>query len=386
MDIEASLKNFRWGLVVLAAALLVGLTWFAHGKFKTVKVASSQPTPVSAATVGVADVTISIGALGAAQAWQAVVIRAQVSGRLKRVAVREGAEVKEGELIAELDSAPYRALLLQAQGALERDKAQLEIARLDLERYQRLLALDSIARSQVDTQKALVTQREGTVLIDQGSVDSAQVNLNYCRIASPVTGRVGVRLVDAGNLVSATDAGGILTITQMVPMAVTFSVAEGDFRKLADASAAFSRPLTAVAYSQDTGILLGSGQLNVTDNHVDAASGTVQMKARFENTDKKLWPGQFVNVRIALNTLSNAVIVPSAAINRGPNGAFVYVVGTDRKVIARPIAVTTIQNGNAVITKGLEVGETVVTDGQISLKPGLAVVIHNPTAAVAATP
>lgn len=374
---QTSLR-LRWGLL-LAAAVVIGLcSWLAFGRHKPDKIQATLPVSVSAARVAMADIPVAIQALGAAQAWQGVVIRAQVNGRLQRVTVQEGAEVKAGDLIAEIDPAPYRALLVQAQGALKRDQAQLELAQLDLKRYHQLAAQDSIALQQVDTQGAQVKELEGTVLADDGAVDSAQVNLAYCRITSPVTGRVGVRLVDAGNLVGTSDTNGIITINQLEPIAVVFSVPQADFQRLSDASDAFSRSLATQAYSQDTGVLLGAGELTVADNHVDASSGTVQLKARFPNTSRKLWPGQFVNVRLTLKVLHNVMMIPSTAVNRGPEQTFAYVIGADRKVSVSPITVASIEDTKAVIAAGLQPGQTVVTDGQMSLKPGSTVIVREP--------
>jgi multidrug efflux system membrane fusion protein len=206
-------------------------------------------------------------------------------------------------------------------------------------------------------------------MVDKGSVAAAQVNVNYTRILSPVTGRVGVRLVDAGNLVSVNDTTGIITINEVTPIAVTFTVPQGDFQRLANLSNGFSKPLATQALSQETGAPLGVGQLNVTDNHVDPSTGTVQMKARFPNADRKLWPGQFVNVRLTVQTLQHAVTVPASAVNQGPNGPFVFVVNDDRARV-QPVKVTTTQDLTAVIQDGIKPGDTVVTDGQLSLRAG----------------
>jgi len=248
-----------------------------------------------------------------------------------------------------------------------------------------LAAQDSIAHQQADDQAALVKQDEGTVKVDQGAVAAAQVNVNYCRIVSPVSGRIGVRLIDPGNIVSPSITTGIISVNQIVPISVTFTVPQGDFQRLSDASNAFSRTLTTEAFSQETGADLGSGELVVADNHVDPSTGTVEMKARFANLSKRLWPGQFVNVRLTLQTLPQAIAIPAAAVNQGPKGAFAYVVGPDNKVQARPIVVLTSQDQTAVIRSGLSIGETVVTDGQMSLKPGATVRIRQAAPAQAAS-
>jgi multidrug efflux system membrane fusion protein len=318
---------------------------------------------------------ISISGLGAAQAWKSVLINTQVNGMLTYVAP-EGTDVPAGALLAQIQVAPYQAVLTQAQGALRRDQALLAGARVDLARFQKLAAQDSIAKQQVDDQTALVKQDEGTVLLDQGAVAAAQVNVNYCTIRSPVAGRVGVRLIDPGNIVTTAITTGIVSVNQVEPIAVTFSVPQGDFRKLSSVSNAFTRAMPAEALSQETNQPLGMGELNIADNHVDPTTGTVELKAQFPNTSRALWPGQFINVRLTLQTLPNAITIPAAAVNQGPKGAYVYVVGAGNKVSMRPVTVSTTQDTTAIIQSGLSAGETVVTDGQMSLKPGLTVAVQ----------
>lgn len=365
----AAKGRFRWGFVVLAAVVVGLCAWLAFGGKKVAKAPPSPVVAVTTAKVAVRDFPMVVTALGAAQAWQGVLIRAQVSGRLLAVPVAEGSEVKAGQTVALIDPAPYRAALMQAQGALHRDQALLDAAKIDLARYQKLAAQNSIASQQVDTQAALVKQHEGTVMVDQGSVAAAQVNVNYTTIKSPVTGRVGVRLVDPGNLVSTTDTTGIITINEVTPIAVTFTIPEGDFQRLANASNGFRKPLLTEALSQETNASVGTGLLSVTDNHVDPSTGTVQMKAKFANEKRALWPGQFVNVRLTVQTLPHAMTVPSTAVNQGPNGPFIFVVN-DNKAAMHPVQVITTQDATAVIKTGIEPGDTVVTDGQLSLKPG----------------
>ena len=366
-------KRFRWGFVLVGGVLVGLIAWLVYGNKKTARPNPSPTVAVTATKASMRDFPVVVTALGAAQAWQGVLIRAQVNGRLLSVPVQEGAEVKKGQLIAEIDPAAYKAVLMQAQGAERRDEATLEQARLDLKRYQTLAGQNSIAQQQVDTQGALVKQLEGTVMVDKGSVAAAQVNVGYTRILSPVAGRVGVRLVDAGNLVSTTDTTGIITINEVTPIAVTFTVPQGDFQRLATLSNGFAKSLSTEALSQETNQVLGSGQLNVADNHVDASTGTVQMKAKFANSERKLWPGQFVNVRLTVQTLQHAVTVPATAVNQGPNGPFVFVVnheGGDDKARVQPVQVITTQDFTAVIKSGINAGDTVVTDGQLSLRPG----------------
>jgi multidrug efflux system membrane fusion protein len=372
----AARSRFRIGFIVLGV-LAVGLAlWTVLGPKKKAQANRNPMVPVSVAKAAYADVPISISALGSVQAWQSNLIRAQVNGKLLKVDVQEGSFVKQGQVLAEIDSAPYAAALSQAEGALKRDSALLKNAMLDLERYRKLAATDSISQQQVDTQTALVQQDEGIVQIDTAVVANARINFNYCRIVAPVSGRVGVRLVDAGNLVSTNDTNGILVVNQLSPIAVTFTVPEGDFQRLAALSNGFSAHLKTEAFSQETGVLLDTGELTVADNRVDPATGTVQLKARFENREMKLWPGQFVNVRLVVQTLSQALTIPAAAVNQGPNGTFTYIVSADRKVAVRPITVSATQDATAVVQKGVEPGETVVTDGQVSLTQGSSVIVR----------
>lgn len=364
-------RRFRWGFVLLGLVLVALIGWLVFGR-KPAKARTPPPVAVSVAKVTLQSVPVSISALGAAQAWQGVLINPQISGRVVYVA-KEGDDVRAGALLVEIDCGPYRAALTQAQGNLARDQAMLAGAQLNLARYQTLVAQNSIARQTMEDQAATVKQDEGIVLADRGAAAAAETNVRYCRIASPITGRVGVRLVDPGNVVTSSLTTGIVSVNQIQPIAVTFTVPQGDFQRLSDASNGFRTPLATQAFSQETGAALGSGELVVADNHVDQATGTVQLKARFPNDSRQLWPGQFVNVRLVLQTLANAPTIPAEAVNQGPNGAYAYVVGADDKVAARAIAVETTQGGVAVIQSGLKVGETVVTDGQMSLSPGATV-------------
>lgn len=395
---RAAGRNPAWfwagGLAVLAA-----LVWYF---FFSASPPPAKPKSISVtvAKVVTADVPVSITALGAAQAWTSVTILAQVNGKLLNVYFAEGSDVKAGQVLAQIDPAPYRAALLQAEGALKRDQALLANARIDLARFKALVAVNAVSQQVYATQAALVKQDEGTVLLDQGSVDAANVNLGWTRITSPVTGRVGVRLVDPGNLVSASGSigstpatasatsnapasgsnggTGIVIVNQIEPMAVTFTVPQGQFQRLVDLSDSFRKPMATNAVSQETGAVLGQGELSIADNRVDPATGTVQLKARFPNTGRKLWPGQFVNVELTMQVLQHATTVPVTAVNQGPNGAFLYVVGKDKTVSQRPVVVAWTQGDTAVIQNGgARAGETVVTDGQMTLKPGALVRIMN---------
>jgi multidrug efflux system membrane fusion protein len=390
--IMALRRRSRWAFAGLGV-LALGLAAWAIFHKPPAPPKRPPAIPVTVAKATTQDVALSITALGAAQAWRSDTILAQVSGKLLSVNFTEGGDVKAGQVLAEVDPTPYRAAVMQAEGALKRDEALLADARLDLKRYQDLKQQDSIAGQQVDTQAALVHQDEGTVLLDQGALAAAKVNLGWCRIVSPISGRAGVRLVDPGNLVSTSGSvgntpvtaaatnsssatagtgggAGIVVINQIEPIAVTFTVPEADFQRLVDISQGFRKPLAVKAFSQETGALLDTGELTIADNRVDPATGTIELKARFSNMAHRLWPGQFVNVQLTLQTLQHVITIPVTAENHGPNGTFAFVVGPDGKAIVRPIEVSWVQGDLAVIKTGVSAGETVVTDGQMVLKAG----------------
>jgi multidrug efflux system membrane fusion protein len=388
---EVRRRRHRWVFVALGVVAVALVAWVMFHK-KPVKKPTPPSVPVSVAKATIQDVPVTITALGAAQAWTSDTIVTRVSGMLLSVDFVEGTNVKAGQLLAQVDPAPYRAALTQAQGALERDRALLAGARIDLARYRTLVAQDSIARQTSDDQAALVKQDEGVVLLDEGAVASAQVNLRWCRITSPIAGLAGVRTVDPGNYVAMIGAGsttsgatgattsptGIVIINEIEPIAVTFSVPQGDYQRLRALSDGFRKPLVTQALSQETGASLGMGELSIADNRVDPTTGTVELKARFANAGDLLLPGQFVNIQLTLQTLSHATTIPAVAVNEGPNGAFAYVVGADQKVSIRPIKVGSTQGATAVITSGLNPGEVVVTDGQSALDAGSAVRVPAP--------
>ncbi len=378
-------RSKRWGFVAVGVVLLLLVLWLVFGGHKPAAPAKTPSISVTTAPVSTQDVTLAITAIGAAQAWQGVTIHTQITGRLIAAPFREGADVRKGQVLALIDPAPYQAALLQAEGTLKRDQAVLQGARVDLKRYQTLASQDSIARQTYEDEIATVKADEGTVLIDQGAVAAAKVNLGYCRIVSPVDGRVGVRLVDPGNIVSTSDTTGIVIVNQITPIAVTFTVPQGDFQRLADLSNGFTRPLLTQALSQETNAVLGQGELGIADNKVDPTTGSVVMKARFANPGRRLWPGQFVNVRLTLQTLTGATTIPAGAVNQGPNGLFAYVVGADHKAVVRPITLVTTQDGIAVVKSGVSPGETVVTDGQMTLHPGALVSVPKPAGAAPAS-
>jgi multidrug efflux system membrane fusion protein len=385
-------RRSRWifaGLGLLAVCMAVWAIFFRA----PAKPPRPPAIPVTVASANTQDIDVSINALGAAQAWRSDTILAQVSGKLLRVDFTEGRDVKAGQVLAEVDPAPYRAAVAQAEGALKRDQALLANARIDLARYQGLEKQDSIARQQVDTQVGLVSQDEGIVLVDRGAVAAARINLGWCRIVSPIAGRAGVRLVDPGNLVSASGSigntpstaaatntsnataassggAGIVVINQIEPIAVTFTVPEADFQRLLDISDGLRKALPVKAFSQETGALLDGGEVSIADNRVAPNTGTVELKARFANAAHRLWPGQFVNVQLTLQTLQHVTTIPVAAENHGPNGDFAFVVGANGRATVRPITVSSVQGDVAVVKSGVHAGDVLVTDGQMILKSG----------------
>ncbi|HEY4214694.1 MAG TPA: efflux RND transporter periplasmic adaptor subunit [Steroidobacteraceae bacterium] len=379
----AASKRLPLGLVAVAAGALALFGWVLLRNAQSSKPSVPPATAIAVAKVERRDVPVSINALAQAQGWQTVVVRAQVNGTLLRVPVREGSDVAKGDLIAEVDPAPFRAALIQAQGALGRDQAQLDVAKLRLARYRELGEEDSIAGLDVETQAALVRQLEGTVMLDQGAVDAAHVNLNYTRILAPVPGRVGVRLVDAGNVVSTTDTAGIVTINQISPIAVTFTLPQGEFQRLSQVSDGFRKSLVTEAYSQESGQLLDTGELVVVDNRVDPNTATVQLKARFANSEHRLWPGQLLNVKLTLQTIHGVLALPTIAVNHGPRGAFAYVVKDDIAVV-QPLEVDIRQDDITVVKSGVAAGDTVVVEGQGSLRAGSKVAVRVPEAESAA--
>ena len=328
---------------------------------------------VGEARVQTADVPVYLEALGTATPVSTVTVRPQVSGVLTEVHFKEGQMVTKGQLMAQIDPRPFQQALMQAQGTRQRDEAQLDNARITLQRYQTLLAQDSIARQEVDSQAALVRQLEGTLTSDRAAEKNAQLNLDFTRVLAPVAGRIGLRVVDAGNVVSSSDAAGLAVITQVQPIDVEFAVPQDRVPELAVASQAKAARLPVLALDRSRSQELGQGQFLTLDNQVDVQTGTVRAKARFANAQQRLFANQFVNVRLLLRTLEGALVVPVTALRTGPKGDFVYVIGDDRKVSMRAV-----QRGQAgvqtvVITSGLQVGERVVTEGGDRLQDGSSV-------------
>jgi len=330
--------------------------------------------PVVVATVARQNLPLFLDGLGSVQAFYTVTLKSRVDGELVEVDFKEGQDVKKGDLLAVIDPRPYAVALAQAQANLAKDQAQLADATLDAGRYDQLVKQGVIPQQQYDTQHALAGQLEGAVEADKASIDSAKLNLVYSRITSPIDGRVGLRLVDPGNIVHAADTNGMLVITQMEPIAVVFTIPEDSLPSVISHMRQGELPVRAM--TRDLSSELATGVLQTIDNQIDQTTGTVRLKAVFDNKDRALWPNQFVNARLLLDTQKDAIVIPSAAIQNGSNGTFVYVVKQDQTVEVRPVTVAVTEGNIASISAGLAAGEQVVTDGQDRLQAGVTVDAH----------
>jgi multidrug efflux system membrane fusion protein len=314
------------------------------------------------------DVPVVLEGLGTATPLATVTVKSQVDGRLEKVFFQEGQSVKKGEVLAQIDPRPFRIMLQQAQGALQRDQASLRNAELDLQRYQELRTRNLIAQQQADTQKSAVAQAQGTVEVDQAAVNNAQLQLDYARIVAPMDGVTGVRQVDPGNLVHATDPNGVVVLTQLDPIAVLFTLPQDVLPKVSQAMS--EHELTVDAYNRDGTVKLATGKVLLIDNQINTATATLRLKAVFPNAQRVLWPNLFVKARLLLNTEKDAITVPAVAVQRGPKGTFVYVAAPDGTAAMRSVQIKRTEGELALIASGLRPGEQVVTEGQNQLSPG----------------
>jgi multidrug efflux system membrane fusion protein len=363
-----ALVVFAGGALIVRSHRAVAETHAAAGPGGS---AAARPTPVVTILVAARDIPIYLDGLGNATPLSTVTVRSQVDGRLDRVLFKEGQTVHAHDVIAQIDPRPFAIQLHQAEAALARDTAQLENARATLVRDQSLTKDSLITTQQLDDQQALVHQYEANLGGDRAQIENAKLQLDYAQVRAPFDGVTGLRLVDPGNLVHASDATGLVVITQLDPMAVVFSLPQDDLTKVNRALA--KGPLAVDVSSRDGSQPLGSGTLALVDNQINQATATAKLKASIPNADRLLWPNQFVKVRLQVETRDHALVLPSAAIQRGPDGTFVYVVDDQQNAQLRHVDVALVQDNQAIIDKGVSEGEQVVVEGQSQLKPGAKV-------------
>jgi len=376
-------RRWRAGIAattIVAAVAATGCGWVAVRQAATAAPAAQQQqqpqqqtVPVQAATAARGDVPVYLTGLGTVQAYNTVTVRSRVDGELQKVAFTEGQEVKAGDVLAQIDPRPFQAALDQAVAKKAQDQANLENAKVDLQRYAELATRNFATKQQTDTQRAMVAQLTAQIQGDQAAIDNARTQLGYTTITSPIDGRTGIRLVDQGNIVHATDAGGLVVITQLQPISAIFTLPEAQLaavRAAQQAAGKGSSGVSVVAQSRDGKTQLAEGALALVDNQIDQSTGTIRLKATFPNKDEALWPGQFINVRLLARIEHGAVTVPAAAVQRGPDGLYAYVVAPDGTAQKRAIDVGQIAEGKAVIAKGVEAGERVVTAGQYRVQEG----------------
>lgn len=378
----------RWVWLLVVALLLFGM-WRFRGTLTSRRAANApasvqaraanRPIPVVVATSRRGDMPVYLSGLGSVAAFNTVTVRSRVDGQLINVAFNEGQFVRQGDLLAEIDPRPFQVQLEQVEGQLARDQAQLNDAKVNYDRARALFAAQVIAKQQLDSQKAMVDQLEGGLKADQAQIDNARLQLAYCRITAPISGRAGLRLVDPGNMVRANDSSGLLVITQLQPIAVLFSLPQDNLPEVYKKIRAGAR-LAVEAYGRDNTTRVGTGTLLTIDNQIDPSTGTYKLKAVFNNETGVLFPNQFVNVRLLVDTRRGLTIVPSAAIQRGPQGNYVYVVADGNTARIRPVMVALTEAGDVGVSDGLAPDEAVVIDGQDKLQEGTKVETGTPRA------
>jgi membrane fusion protein, multidrug efflux system len=373
----ASRARRRTVSITITLLILGGLGYIAGTSLQQKQAANRArpdlPVPVLAATPRIQDVPVYLDGVGAVRALNNVLVRSQVDGKLIAVNFTEGQDVKKGDVLAEIDPVIYKAQYDQAVAKKAQDEAQLANQRLDLARYQQLAASNAGSKQQFDTQRAVVAQQEALVNADQAAIDNMQAMLSYTKIIAPLSGRAGLRQVDQGNIIHASDATGLVIITQLQPIAVLFSLPQQQIVRVNAASA--KGGLTVDVFGNDGITVIDTGTLKGIDNQVDPTTGTLKLKAEFPNAGFQLWPGQFVNVRLKVDTLSQAIVVPTSAVQRGPAGTFSYVIGEGDIVTAKPVVVTQQNETDAVIASGLSPTDRVVTTGFANLSDGAKVII-----------
>ena len=339
-----------------------------------------RPTPVLVAPVRQGNMSLYLNGLGTVTAFNSVTVRSRVDGELMRVAFTEGQLVQQGALLAQIDPRPYQVQLDQAKGPLARDQAALEVAKANLQRASQLAAMRAASQQEIDAQTALVKQAEAAIQADLALIANAQLQLDYCTITSPITGRIGLRLVDQGNMIRANDPNGLALVTQLQPISVVFTIPQDEIARVQQRMQT-GASLQVEAYNRDFSIRLAQGTLSALDNQVDATTGTVRLKAKFDNENEMLFPNQFVNVRLLVDTRQDAILVPSAAIQRGPNFTFAYVMAKDAEakpiVELRKITLGPTEGNEVAVVEGLAAGEMVVTDGLDKLQPGAPVTLRD---------
>jgi len=388
LEPETTGRTSRWRVVLttlVVLLLLAGLVAWVMRNSATQQTSSggrsSGPMSIVPETVSKGDIGVTLNALGTVTSLATVTVRSQISGYLQKIDFTEGIEVKKGDLLAEIDPRPYEAALAQAQGNLARDQALLKGAQVDLVRYQGLAAQNAVPRQTLDTQVALVAQDQGLVEADKAAVKAAEVNLAYCRIVSPLDGRVGLRQVDQGNYVTPGDANGLVVITQIAPISVLFTVPEDNLQAIAKRLQEGAK-LPVSAFDRAGATKLDDGLLQTFDSQIDPTTGTIKLRAQFPNDARKLYPNQFVNVRLLLDTHKDVTTMSTAAIQRGVPGTFVYLIGADDVVSVRPVQLGVTDGDRVEVRSGLQPGDRVVIDGADKLRDGAKVVVRAPTGTV----
>ncbi len=364
---------------ILVLLILAGVVWWnRQGSAPQQGGRNAAPMSIVPEVVGNGDVGINLNALGTVTSLATVTIRTQISGYLMKIDFKEGDEVKKGDLLAEIDSRPYEATLAQAKGQLARDEAMLKGAQVDLTRYQGLAAQNAVPHQTLDTQTALVAQDQGTVEADRATVKSAEVNLQYCRIVSPLDGRVGLRLIDQGNYVTPGDANGLVVITQLQPISVLFTVPEDNLQAISKRIQA-GAVLPAAAYDRSGATKIADGTLQTFDSQIDPTTGTIKLRAQFTNETRALYPNQFVNIRLLLDTHKDVTTISTAGIQRGVPGTFVYLVNADSTVSVRPVQLGVTDGDRVEVLSGLTPGDRIVIDGADKLRDGAKINVRSET-------